>query len=132
MPTALTETASPIGHNSKNAAFTPPKPPANLPKRVHKDWKDLCHHLHDTGSFGPAKLPLIEVYLLALNCIREAQQQIADEGAFTNGKPHPAMCELQKNATTMSKFSLLLNLKAAPATQAKNNVSDGGDDPWKV
>ncbi len=132
MPTALTETASPIGHNSKNATFTPPKPPATLPKLVHKDWKDLCHHLYDTGAYSPAKLPLAEVYLLALAGVREAQALIVEEGAYPDGKPHRALCEMQKQAGVMTKFSLLLNLKAAPVTQAKNNDPDGGDDPWAV
>ena len=131
MPTALTETASPLGHNSKNATFTPPKPPATLPKLVHKDWQDLCHHLYDTGAYGDAKLPLMEVYLLALNSIREAQMLLAEEGTFVDGRPHPALGEMGRAATTMTKFSLLLNLKSTPPTPTAGSDSKG-DDAWAI
>ncbi len=107
----------------KKAERIPPLP-KTLDPAYKTEWQGIIRHLMAQDAWLPQKASMVEVYLVNLQAMRQAQDRMtADGGVITaDGKMHPSSQVIARHSGFLTKLGPQLglgreNLIAAPATK---------------
>ncbi len=132
MPNPTTDTGSKLRAVSDNPERTAAKSiklpplPKSLSPTLKKEWQAIIKHMQAQDAWVPEKSSMVEVYLVNLQALREAQDRMtADGGVITPaGKVHPSSAVIARHSGFLTKLGPQLglgreNLIASPAATAK-------------
>ncbi len=127
MPNPTSSSGSKLSAISGNASQTilkAPPLPKSLPAHYKREWQALIRHLMGQNAWLPEKASVVEIFLLNVRLIRDAQERMdADGGLITpEGKTHPGSALIARHTGTATKLAAALGLgkdKLAAVTPSK-------------
>lgn len=108
---------------NKDAPAPIPPMPANLPKSYEPEWRGIIEHLQAHDAWVPEKASVVEIYLLNVKAVREAQLMMdLSGGILAGGKVHPSSAIIARHTGTATKLAAALGLGATKLQASKSST----------